>query len=45
MRATALEFRSRVAVIVVIITLGFWSPSTRWFEIGRTPLQGLWRSR
>jgi len=39
MEATKIEFRLRVAIIAVIITLGFWAP---WIELGgignRTPL-------
>jgi len=35
MRATAIEFRLRMAIIVVIITLGFWAPWIHFWGIGR----------
>ncbi len=39
MGATKIEFRLRVAILVVIITLGFWSPWIELWGIGsRTPL-------
>lgn len=39
MRASALEFRLRILIVTVVITLGFWSP---WIEsLGLTPRHSL----
>lgn len=35
MRATALEFRLRVAIIVAVIALGFWAPWIETWDMGR----------
>lgn len=35
MRASAIEFRFRVAIFVAIITLGFWSPWIELWNVGR----------
>lgn len=35
MRATAIEFRLRMAINAVIIILGFWAPWIEWWGIGR----------
>jgi hypothetical protein len=35
MRATAIEFRLRMAINAVIIILGFWAPWIEWFGLGR----------
>ena len=32
MKASALEFRFRVVVIVLVIVLGFWAPWVRYLE-------------
>jgi protein-S-isoprenylcysteine O-methyltransferase Ste14 len=39
MRATAIEFRLRMVIMVAIVTLGFWSPWIEKWDLGvRTPL-------
>ena len=35
MNATRFEFRFRVVLITVLVTLGFWAPWIEWFGIGR----------
>lgn len=35
MRATALEFRLRMLIMVVIVVLGFWAPWARAWDLGR----------
>src|SRR5580658_1108366 len=35
MRATAIEFRLRMAIMVAVIALGFWSPWIEGWDIGR----------
>lgn len=35
MKATALEFRLRMWIMVAIITIGFWSPWIEWWGVGQ----------
>jgi len=41
-KATALEFRSRVILISAILVLGFWAPWVRFFQVGTHTTGWLW---
>lgn len=44
MRATALEFRLRMWLMVTIIAIGFWSPWIEWLHLGARGTAWLWLS-
>jgi protein-S-isoprenylcysteine O-methyltransferase Ste14 len=35
MRASAIEFRLRMLIMVVLVALGFWAPWIEWLDLGR----------